>query len=57
MRIALVLGGVYVAGSVIVRIAFPTGPVADYGLPVLALALVAVFVIVAQDPSPTRPGS
>ena len=56
-RIFLVLGGVYLAGSVVVRLAFPTGPVADFGLPVLALVLVLVFVIVGQDPAPTRPGS
>ena len=57
LRIFLVLGGVYLVGSVVLRLAFPTGPIADYGLPVLALALVVVFVIVAQDPAPTRPGS
>lgn len=57
LRIALVLGGVYVAASIAVRLLFPTGPVADYGLPAVALALVIVFVIVAQDPAPTRPGS
>ena len=57
LRIALVLGGVYVAASIAVRLLFPTGPVADYGLPVVALVLVLVFVIVAQDPAPTRPGS
>jgi hypothetical protein len=57
LRIFLVLGGVYVLGSLVIRLAFPEGPVADYGPPALALVLVAVFVIAAQDPAPTRPGT
>lgn len=57
LRIFLVLGGVYLAASLVVRLAFPTGPVADYALPALALVLVLVFVIFGQDPAPTRPGS
>jgi hypothetical protein len=56
-KIFLWLGGIYLAASIVIRIAFPTGPVSDYGPPVLALGLMLVFVIVAQDPAPTRPGS
>lgn len=57
LRIFLILGGVYLAGSLVIRLAFPTGPVSDYALPALALVLAIVFVIVGQDPAPTRPGS
>ena len=49
-RIVLVLGGVYLAGSLIIRLAFPTGPVSDYGLPILAILLAAVFLLVGRDP-------
>jgi hypothetical protein len=57
LRISLVLGGVYLAGSIVIRVLFPEGPVADYGPPVLALVLTVVFFIAAQDPAPTRPGT
>jgi hypothetical protein len=50
LRIVLVLGGVYVFGSLGIRLAFPTGPVLDYGPPVLAVLLLIVYVIVARDP-------
>jgi hypothetical protein len=61
-RLALALAGVYVVGSAAVRIAFPDGPVTDYGPPVLALVLVAVFVVFGQNPAvpdgpPVRPGT
>jgi hypothetical protein len=58
-RIVLVLGGIWTLGSLIIRLAFPTGPVADYGSPVLALVLGAVFLFVGRDPDtppdPSRP--
>ncbi len=57
LRIFLVLGGVYLAGSLVIRLLFPDGPVADYGPPALAVVLAVVFLIVAQDPAPTPPGS
>lgn len=57
LRIFLVLGGVYLAGSLAIRVLFPSGPVADYGPATLALVLGVVFIIVAQDPAPTRPGT
>ncbi|HKW60498.1 MAG TPA: hypothetical protein VJR46_12170 [Candidatus Dormibacteraeota bacterium] len=57
LRIVLVLGGVYLGVSLVIRLLFPDGPVADYGPPIVALVLVVVFVIVAQDPAPTPPGT
>ena len=57
LRIFLVLGGLYLAASVVIRVFFPQGPVADYGPPAVAVILALVFLIVAQDPAPTRPGS
>jgi hypothetical protein len=59
-RLALALAGVYLVCSAVVRIAFPDGPVADFGPPILALALLAVFVVFGQDPAvpaDTGPGS
>ena len=57
LRIFLWLGGVYLAASIVIRIAFPTGPVADYGPAAVGLVLVLVFFIAGQDPAPTRPGT
>ena len=53
-RLGLLLGGVYLVGSAVVRIAFPQGPVSDFGLPILALVLVAVFMVFGQDPATDR---
>lgn len=50
-RIMLVLGGIFVAGSTIIRVATPQGVIADYGPPALALALAGVFMVVGRDPS------
>ncbi len=50
-RIMLVLGAIFIAGSSIVRIAFPEGAVADYAPPALALVLAAVFLVVGRDPA------
>ena len=49
-RIVLVLGGVYVFGSLGIRLAFTNGPVADYAPPLLAAALAVTFLVVARDP-------
>ena len=55
-RIVLILGGIYVAGSTIIRFAAPQGALADYGPPALAIALAAVFIVVGRDPAEsTRP--
>ena len=55
-RLTLVLGGLFFIGSLIIRLAFPDGVVADYGPPVLAIALAVAFLVFgrdpAQDPSP-----
>ena len=51
LRIALWLGGLYLVGSLVIRLAFPSGPWSGYGPPALALALGVAFVIVAQDPA------
>jgi len=57
LRIFLWLGAIYVAGSTVVNVAYPSGPVADYGPPALAIALAVVFIVIAQDPATTAPGS
>ena len=50
LRIFLVLGGVYVLASGVLRIFVSSGPLADFGPPGLALVLGSVFIVVAQDP-------
>ena len=57
LRLAIVLGGVYVLCSAIARIAFSDTFVTDWGLLALALALVALFPVFGQNPTvPVRPG-
>ena len=51
LRIVLVLGGIWTLASLVIRLAFPTGPVSDYGPAVVAAVLAAVFYVVAQDPA------
>jgi hypothetical protein len=53
-RVGLLLGGVYLVGSAVIRLAFSQGPVSDFGPPVLALVLVAVFMLLGQDPAAER---
>ena len=50
LRIVLVLGGIWILGSLIIRVAFPNGPVSDYGPAVIAIVLGAVFMFIGQDP-------
>jgi len=50
LRIMLVLGGIWVLASLIGRIAFPSGPVSDYGPAVVAVLLAGAFVFLGQDP-------
>lgn len=50
-RIVLVLGGVFVFGSLVIRLLFTSGPVNDWGPVALALILAVVFLFVAQDPA------
>ncbi|HLQ60889.1 MAG TPA: hypothetical protein VK131_03405 [Candidatus Acidoferrales bacterium] len=51
-RLALVLAGVYMLGSAGLRLAFAGGPVLDYGLPGLGVALAVVFVALSPDRPP-----
>jgi hypothetical protein len=53
-RIVLALGGIYVFGSLILRLAFRTGPVAEDGPVVLAIALAIAFLFVGRDPALAR---
>lgn len=55
LRIFLVLGGVYVLASGAIRLLFTSGPVVDFGPPVLALVLAVVFVVAGQNPSDAVP--
>jgi hypothetical protein len=55
LRIVLVLGGIYAAGSLILRLAFPNGPVSEFGPPVLAAVLVVVFLYAGRDPDAAGP--
>jgi hypothetical protein len=50
LRIALVLAGIYVVGAAVLRLAFTQGPVIDFGLPLLAIALASVFLVIGRDP-------
>lgn len=47
----LVLGGIFVAGSTIIRVFAPQGVIADYGPPAIAVVLAGVFMFVGRDPS------
>jgi hypothetical protein len=51
-RITLVLGGIFFIGSLIIRVAFPDGVVADYGPPALAIVLAVAFMVLGRDPAP-----
>jgi hypothetical protein len=55
LRLVIALGTVYVIGSAILRYAFPEGPVSDFGPPVMALVVLAVFFVFGQDPPADRP--
>jgi hypothetical protein len=50
-RILLTLAGAYFVCAAIIRIAFPSGPVSDYGPPVVAVVLAAAYLVLAQDPA------
>ena len=51
LRLVLVLGGVYLIFSTVIRVFFPDGWVADYAPPVVAIVLAAAFLVLAQDPA------
>jgi hypothetical protein len=50
LRLTLVLGGIYVLASAVMRIAFEESSITDWGLPALAVALMIVFFIFGQNP-------
>jgi hypothetical protein len=49
LRIALILGGIYVASSAVLRLLLPNRTAADFATIGVALVLTAVFVFLAQD--------
>jgi hypothetical protein len=49
-RIVVVLLGLYAFGSLIIRLVFPSGPVADWGPPIMATVMAVVFAVIGQDP-------
>lgn len=53
LRIVLVLSGIYIVASTVARLVFQQGPVVDYGLPILAIALAVVFLFLGRDPAPS----
>jgi hypothetical protein len=55
LRIVLVLGGIYVAFSTVVGLWFHSGPIAEYGPPVVAVVLLIVFLVVGRDPAQAAP--
>lgn len=54
-RIMLVLGGIFLASSSVIRLAFPEGAVADFGPPALAIILAGAFLVIGQDPALAKP--
>lgn len=53
-RIAMILAGVYLAASTVVRIALAGNGTAEAGLVGLAVVEAIVFVVAAQDPPGAR---
>jgi hypothetical protein len=51
LRLVLLLGGVYLVLSTVIRVFFPDGWVSDYGPPVMAVLLAGAFLVLAQDPA------
>ena len=54
-RIALALGGAFLIASAIIRLVFPSGPVADFGPPALAIVLSVIFIVMAQEHAAVPP--
>jgi hypothetical protein len=51
LRLVLLLAGIYLVFSTVLRIAFQSGWVADYGPAAIALVLGGAFLVMAQDPA------
>lgn len=56
LKLALVLGGVYVVAAAVARIFFPDTWIETWGPPAVAMGLAAVFIVVGQD-EPAREGA
>lgn len=56
LKLALVLGGIYVVAATAARIFFPDSWIESWGPPAVALALAAVFVVFAQESSEITAG-
>lgn len=54
-RITLALGGAFLIASAIIRLVFPSGPVADFGPPALAIVLSVIFIVMSQEPAAVPP--
>lgn len=50
-RLVLVLGGIFVFGSLVIRLAFKEGPLVDFGPAALGLVLGIAFIIWGRDPA------
>jgi hypothetical protein len=49
LKLALVLGGIYLLASAVLRLAFPHGSVVEPIMVALAVALAITFLILSQD--------
>jgi hypothetical protein len=49
LRLVLVLGGIYILGAAVLRIALGSWPYVDYAIGALALVLGLAFFILGQD--------
>lgn len=49
LKLALILGGVYLLISAAIRLLAPNGPAGDYAIVAVALVLALVFVLLSQD--------
>ena len=54
LRLALILGGIYVGVATVVRFGLLPRPVDSVVLPVLVLGIAIAFVVVGQDRVPER---
>ena len=49
LRLALILGGVYLVSSTVLRLLFPGKAAADFAIVAIALVLTAIFIFLGQD--------
>jgi hypothetical protein len=55
LKLALALGGAYVAASTVTKLLFADRPAAEWALVGLAVVLGVIFLIAGQDPEPITP--